>query len=284
MASSQRRGEERKHGSPSKHPEQRRRTDATRLLELDVTTGHRPGVAVVPFPRCWRPAATRTTRWLRPHPRQPQHPAAAAAAASARPTQAAGEARAIVDDVIDFALTSDEWEGNFGFVTLRLHKGAVDGNDVYFIRTDAADVDFAREQGLVYVPKLKVLAEDGLAGTAVLFDDEEQPVVLSSEPGRKDYTPAWRVQRASWVEDPRPLGSLAEVEQAEQEGALTLEKTDIVINAALVKWSDGELAADTEERTQYLGPRTAARAAGHREDGGDVQAEPVLPRQPLHHH
>ncbi len=174
--------------------------------------------------------------------------------ASAPPTVAAGEPRAIVDDVIDFALDSDEWEGNFGFVILRLRKGAVDGNDVYFIRTDASDVDFAREQGLVYVPKLKVLAEGGLAGTAVLFDDEEQPVVLSSEPGRKDYTPAWRVQRASWVKDPRPLRSLAEVEEAEQEGALTLDKTDIVINAALVKWSKGELPADTEERTQYLGP------------------------------
>jgi hypothetical protein len=130
----------------------------------------------------------------------------------------------------------------------------VDNNDVYFIRTDASDVEFAREQGLVYVPKLKVLAQDGLAGTAVLFDDDDQPVVLSSEPGRKDYTPAWRVQRARWVEDARLLGSLADVEAAEQEGALTLENTDIVINAALVKWSDGELPADIEERTQYLGP------------------------------
>ena len=184
----------------------------------------------------------------------PATAAAPTSVSSAPPTVAAGEPRAIVDDVIDFALDSDEWEGNFGFVILRLRKGAVDGNDVYFIRTDASDVDFAREQGLVYVPKLKVLAEGGLAGTAVLFDDEEQPVVLSSEPGRKDYTPAWRVQRASWVKDPRPLRSLAEVEEAEQEGALTLDKTDIVINAALVKWSKGELPADTEERTQYLGP------------------------------
>ncbi len=59
---------------------------------------------------------------------------------------------------------------------------------------------------------------------------------------------------ARWVEDARLLGSLADVEAAEQEGALTLENTDIVINAALVKWSDGELPADIEERTQYLGP------------------------------
>jgi hypothetical protein len=175
-------------------------------------------------------------------------------AATAAPTEVAAEGTAIIDDVIDFALSSDEWEGDFGFVTLRLRQGVVDGNDVYFIRTDASDVDFAREQGLVYVPKLRVLAEDGLSGTAVLFDDEEQPVVLSSEPGREDYTPAWRVQRATWVEDPRPLGSIAEVQAAESEGALTVETTDIVINAALVKWSDGELPADTEERTQYLGP------------------------------
>jgi hypothetical protein len=49
--------------------------------------------------------------------------------------QAAEEARAIVGDVTDFALTSDEWPGAFGFVTLNVRKGAFGGNDVYFVRT-----------------------------------------------------------------------------------------------------------------------------------------------------
>jgi hypothetical protein len=77
------------------------------------------------------------------------------------------EGRAVVGDVLDFALSSDEWEGDFGFVTLRLHAGIVDGREVFF---DVA-----------------------------------------------------------------------------------VERTEIVLNAALVKWSSGELAVDTE-RKEYLGP------------------------------
>ena len=53
--------------------------------------------------------------------------------------QAAEEARAVVGDVIDFSLTPDGWEGAFGFVTMKLHKGAFDGKDLYFVRTDASD-------------------------------------------------------------------------------------------------------------------------------------------------
>ena len=45
---------------------------------------------------------------------------------------------------------------------------------------------------------------------------------------------------------------MAEVAEAEREGALTVEESDIVLNAALVKWSAGELAVD-RERTGYLG-------------------------------
>ncbi len=173
--------------------------------------------------------------------------------AAPSPTQATQNPRAIVDDVIEFELSSGEWKGNFGFVTLRLHQGVVDGKDVYFIRTDASDVDLARGQGLVYVPELRVLTEGGMAGTAVVFDDDH-PTGLSSEPGHNDYTPAWRLTRAAWSGDRRSVNSVTEVKEAERAGALTLDATDIVINAALVKWSNGELPADVEERTQYLGP------------------------------
>jgi len=85
--------------------------------------------------------------------------------------QAAEEARAIVGDVTDFALTSDEWPGAFGFVTLRVRKGAFDGNDVYFVRTDTSDEDFASTEELVYVPKLATMTGDGLSGAAYVVED-----------------------------------------------------------------------------------------------------------------
>src|SRR5919106_1510775 len=167
--------------------------------------------------------------------------------------QAAEEPRAVVGDVLDFALASDEWEGNFGFVILRLHAGIVDGKEVFFIRTDVSDEEIAKRERLVHVPKIAPLARDGLAGDAFEFEGAAQPAVLSSEPGRDDYTPAWQLHRVRWKSEPRRLRSVAEIEAAERDGDVSVERTDACLNAALVKWSTGSLAVDTEGK-EYLGP------------------------------
>jgi len=177
------------------------------------------------------------------------------ATSQSSPGQANDEARAVIGEVVDFALTSRDWEGDFGSVTLRLHKGAVDGRDVYFVRTDASDRAYADRERLVWVPKIGGLAAPGLSGAAYLVESgaQGQATVLSSEPGRPDYTPAWTIHRVRWSGSPRLLSSVADVEAARAAGALSVERTNIVLNAALVKWSTGELPADSE-RKAYLGP------------------------------
>ncbi len=180
---------------------------------------------------------------------------AASPAGSPGTTEATEEAtRAIVGDVLDFSLEPQGWEGAFGFVTLRLHRGLVDGEDVHFIRTDTSDETFASEEELVFAPKIGRLLDTGDTGTLYLIEGgEEQPAVLSSQPGRDDYTPAWQVVRASWSGSARPLSSADEVTAAAEQGDLELDETDVVMNAAVISWSGGELPAD-EERTAYLGP------------------------------
>ncbi|MGH2759770.1 MAG: DUF7482 domain-containing protein, partial [Actinomycetota bacterium] len=165
------------------------------------------------------------------------------------------EARVIVGDVLDFALTSDEWQGAFGFVTFRLHKGVVGGNDVYYIRTDASDESFARDEELVWVPKMAGLNPADATGTwySISGGVDGQATVLSSEPGRDDYTPAWRVSRARWSGSPGELKSVDDVLAAESAGDLVVTPTSNVINAPVVKWSDGALPVD-DVRTEYLGP------------------------------
>ncbi|MGH2685530.1 MAG: DUF7482 domain-containing protein [Actinomycetota bacterium] len=187
----------------------------------------------------------------------PTVPSAASGDAGGTTTSAAQareEARAVVGDVIDFELTSDEWEGAFGFVTMQVHHGVFDGKDVYFVRTDASDERFATAEKLVFVPKLQPLDKPGLSGAAYLFDNgaDDQPTVLSSEPGQDGFTPAWTIHQVTWNGDPRRLGSVAEVEEAERAGALAVEKSSIVVNYSVVKWSNGELGVDTE-RKAYLG-------------------------------
>jgi hypothetical protein len=159
----------------------------------------------------------------------------------------------IVGDVLDHALRSDEWEGPFGFVTFRLHHGVFEGEDLYFIRTDTSDQAFAQAEGLVWAPKLAGLAAGELTGDAYLVEGApDQPVVLSSAPGRPDFTPAWRINRARWKGSPKDLASGGEVQDAESAGDLTVERTEIVLNGAVVRWGSEEMPVDGD-RVEYLG-------------------------------
>jgi hypothetical protein len=185
-------------------------------------------------------------------------PAATTASTTTAPSTIApdvAEATPIVEDVVDFALSSDDWEGPFGSVTLRLYRAMVEGNDVYFVRTDASDADYAVSEGLVAAPRLSGLLSADLTGRAYYFDDgtDQQAVVLSSEPGRPDYSPAFRVHRVRWEDTPKTLTTVTEVEEAEERGQVAVEAEDIVINASIVKWSSGELPVD-DELSAYLGP------------------------------
>lgn len=162
--------------------------------------------------------------------------------------EATGEAQPVVGDVVDFALASDEWPGDFGFVTLAIHAGAVDGNDVYYVCTDASDQDYANAEQLVFVPKIASLTGDGLSGAAYVVENgaADQSTVFSTEPGRPDYTPAWTLHRVTWSGEAQPLRSEQEIRDGESEGSLTVERTNIVINSGIVKWSNGEMAVDKE--------------------------------------
>lgn len=159
---------------------------------------------------------------------------------------------AIVGDVLDFALTSEEWKGAFGFVTLRLHRAVVDGKDAFFIRTDTSDAEIAEREKLVFAPKIGGLAESGLSGEAYFFDGDEQPAVLSSEPGRNEYTPAWRINQVTWKGKPHQMNSPDDVKAAEVKGDIAVAPSKAIINAALIKWSTGELPVD-KDLTEYLG-------------------------------
>jgi hypothetical protein len=177
-------------------------------------------------------------------------------AQSATPA-AESEAVVVVGDVEDFTLEPEgRWEGGFGSVTMRMHAGFVDGGDAWFIRTDASDQEFAQNHGLVFVPKLaNALDAEGSFGHVYLFDggDAGQRPVLNRAPGDTTYTPAFRVHNVSVSDDTQVLASEVAIEQAEAEGAATVEQTDIVVNFPLVSWPDGALPVDPD-LVDPLGP------------------------------
>lgn len=175
----------------------------------------------------------------------------------AQPAPTPAGATKIVGDVLEFALATDRWRGRFGFVKFRLHAGLFNGERAFFIRTDVSDQSFAREVGAVFAPKLAAALSTGQPATADLYLFERtaaggQLPVLSSIPGRPDFSPAFRVHRVSWRGRARVLSSAADVRAAAQNNDVTINSTNIVVNYPVVKWPGGELPHDPD-KVEYLG-------------------------------
>jgi len=161
------------------------------------------------------------------------------------------DAQVLVGDVLDYHLEPDGWTGDFGGVTFRLHHALVNGEDAYYIRTDASDREFAQEHGLVFVPLMAnaLRAPSGL-GAIYVFEDPATPAVINSAPHLGDYSPAFRVINV--IGDAEALDSAEAIEAAAEAGSVSLTPTDVVVNYPVVKWPGGELPHD-DEREIYLG-------------------------------
>ncbi len=164
------------------------------------------------------------------------------------------EPHTIVGDVMDFALNGD-WPGRFGFVRFRLHAGFFNGQQAYFIRTDASDQAFAEANGLVWAPKLNVAADQAKDAAANLYLFEggapDQLPILSAVPGQDAYSPLWRLHRVK-ANGSAVYDSEDTLKAAAQAGEVTIEEQNIFVNYPVVKWPGGELSVDTD-KTTYLG-------------------------------
>ncbi len=167
---------------------------------------------------------------------------------------AAAETRKNIGDVLRFSTRPQGWKGLFGFVTFRLHPVFVDGRTAYHIRTDASEQRFAQARGLVFVPKLALALRQDAAAQYYVFREgaSGQLPVVSTAPGRDDFTPAFRVHRVTWKSSPRVLRSAEQVRDAQSSGHVVVESLQVVVNYPVVRWPDGHLPVD-RQRTQYLG-------------------------------
>lgn len=171
--------------------------------------------------------------------------------------QAAAAAPAVkknVADVIRFSTRPRGWPGQFGFVTFRLRPVFFDGERAYHIRTDASDKTFAQRVGLVHVPNLAKAVAANATSEYYTFTNGAagQLPVISTVPGRDDYTSAFRLIRVTFTGTKQILNSVDQVGDAESSGRVRVQRTGIVVNYPVVKWSGGELPHDLA-RTAYLG-------------------------------
>lgn len=159
-----------------------------------------------------------------------------------------------VADVIRFSTRPGGWPGLFGWVAFRIHAVFYDGQRAYHIRTDASDKAFAQRVGLVHVPKLaKAIPANAYAEYYTFANGASgQLPVISTVPGRDDFTPAFRMFRVTFSGTARVLQSVEQIRDAEAAGRARIAATGVVVNYPVVKWPDGELPHDLA-RTAYLG-------------------------------
>lgn len=139
-------------------------------------------------------------------------------------------------------------------MTFRIHPVFIAGQRAYHIRTDASDADYAKRVGLVHVIRLTAAIKSGDHADYYLFTNgaRGQVPVVSTAPGRDDYTPAFRLHRVTFAATSRVLNSVEQIKDAERSKQVTIEAANIVVNYPFVKWPDGELPRDTK-REVYLG-------------------------------
>lgn len=135
-------------------------------------------------------------------------------------------------------------------ISIPVEKGYVNGNVSYFISTDASEemivssvtnttkfkVNYAptlsntseisRQQGYVFV--------NGVIGNGTF--DHQLPVASASG-GDPGYSPLFEINYVEWNNntEPRVLKSVSEILEAEANGELSIEKSNIVINSPAVE-------------------------------------------------
>lgn len=129
----------------------------------------------------------------------------------------------LVGDVIEFNLRGPfKWNG--GSVTMKLNAAFFGGEKAYFVRTDASDTDYAKKEGLVYVPLIGNALKAKQKAVAEIYyftgGAQGQLPVLSAVPGVADFTSLFQVHRVTFSGAPTLLDAADKVVAAQKDGKI----------------------------------------------------------------
>ncbi|HXV88712.1 MAG TPA: hypothetical protein VD710_06425 [Nitrososphaeraceae archaeon] len=141
-------------------------------------------------------------------------------------------------------------------IDIPLAKGYENGNDIYFIATDASDEELAQQATKLlgfkvnFAPLLSQTPESALSQAYAFTNGVPgkgpfgfQVPVLSTKPGDANYSALFHVNTVTWkdISTVKELKSVQEIMTAEKNGSLTVNKTGIVVNHPAIKWQGGEM-------------------------------------------
>ncbi|HEV8386705.1 MAG TPA: hypothetical protein VGQ03_03695 [Nitrososphaera sp.] len=146
-------------------------------------------------------------------------------------------------------------------VTIPLTQGFVDGNEVFYISTEASDKDLADHltnitgSRVAYAPALARTPPSAFANIYAFSNGVEgegplgfQPNVADSQPGDPEYSPLWRIILVEWQDGvtPRTLVSEDEIVAAQSLGEVKITPTQMIVNCPFVQWEGGSLQVRTD--------------------------------------
>ncbi|MGI9567622.1 MAG: DUF7482 domain-containing protein, partial [Nitrosopumilus sp.] len=141
-------------------------------------------------------------------------------------------------------------------IDIPLTKGYANGNEIFYISTEASVEDVANHLTdltgfkVTYTPALEFAPEESLAQIYAFTNGVEgsgvfgfQPQVADSQPGDEKYSPLWNVNAVTWNDgaEPRELKSETAILEARDNGELTIEEAGVIVNCPFVKWDGGQL-------------------------------------------
>ena len=137
-----------------------------------------------------------------------------------------------------------------------LMKGYENGHEIFFIATDASDNKTAgmitNETGFKvnFAPILAQAPEAALLQAYVFTNGIQgkgpfgfQLPVVNAKPGDQGYSPLMQMNLVEWNQGvtARELKSVQEIMAAQQNGSLTVTKTNTIVNHPVIKWEGGSL-------------------------------------------
>ena len=141
-------------------------------------------------------------------------------------------------------------------IEIPLAKGYENGNEIFFIATDASDQKVAQQATQLlgfkvnFAPLLSQTPDEALSQAYAFINGIPgkgpfgfQIPVLSAKPGDTGYSPLLQVNMVAWKDNSsaKELKSVQEIMDAEKNGSLTVNKTEIVVNHPAIKWQGGQM-------------------------------------------
>jgi hypothetical protein len=157
-------------------------------------------------------------------------------------------------------------------IDIPMMKGYQNGQEIYFIATDASDnqtaASITNQTGfkvnvspvLSKTPKSALNQAYGFTnGIPGAGPFGFQLPVVAAKPGDQGFSSLWKLNLVEWNQNatPKELKSSKEIMNAQQNGSLTIKKTDVVVNHPVVKWDGGSLKIKEDKSvnddTPYVG-------------------------------